>query len=296
MSTAQDLLNIGFGPPPLATPITAQGPDEFGIPWQNRGLPSGNLNIAWVGWFNSLFGRLGSLPVIQDTRANRANYSAPQYQNVLYRETDSALVYVSYGGSWTYQGGTYARTQAQLAALAAVLTVADNGLRVNVTDYAHMLMWTNPAWGWAPEDPQNAGSLGLFDVAPGAGWKLIDGTGDDGSPIGGAHPIKILKADGTLRNNTTAAAMNAGVYARGAAAYNGAVTAATNPTGPANTGSTAPGNTGAPSATTLVTAGAVAVASSAHVHVEAAHTHTIGAITLAGDPVAFVDFLPYLRK
>lgn len=50
--------NTGEGPPPLQTPITAQGPDEFGVPFQNRGLASGNLNITWGAWFASIWERI----------------------------------------------------------------------------------------------------------------------------------------------------------------------------------------------------------------------------------------------
>lgn len=57
--------NTSFGPPPIATPITAQGPDEHGIPYQNRvaqgGVPSGGLNAVWAAWFYAAFVRLSSL-------------------------------------------------------------------------------------------------------------------------------------------------------------------------------------------------------------------------------------------
>lgn len=46
--------NSNFGPPPLATPITTDTPDETGVPFQSRGLPSGNLNVGWAAWFNKL--------------------------------------------------------------------------------------------------------------------------------------------------------------------------------------------------------------------------------------------------
>jgi hypothetical protein len=197
---------------------------------------------------------------------------------------------------WLYLVGEFPCTQSTIPTLGSL----DGGMIIQVTDYGHRLKWTfngtTNVWDWAPGEP-GSGMIQFFDVAPtGVGWKLIDGLGDDGSPIGASHPIKILNGDGTLRDNTTAAAMNAGVYARGAAAYNGAVTAATAPTGAGVTGSTTPGAGSGPSATTGTTAGATLVAASGHTHTGAAHTHTIAAITLAGDPVAFTDWLPYIRK
>jgi len=166
-------------------------------------------------------------------------------------------------------------TQANLATLAATLTADDAGLLVNVTDYAHVLQWTGSAWQWGPGET-GGGYLGLFDVAPspGTGWKLIDGTGDDGSPIGVAHPIKILKSDGTTRSNITAANMTGGAYPKAAGAYNGAVTAAT-----------VPGIAGS-TATVGVSGGVGSAAANGHTHV----------MSLPGDPVAHTDWLPYLRK
>lgn len=52
------LPNSDLGPPPLTTPITAQGPDEFGVPFQARGLASGNLQIGWAAWFSGVWNRM----------------------------------------------------------------------------------------------------------------------------------------------------------------------------------------------------------------------------------------------
>lgn len=54
--------NTAFGPPPLQTPITADTPDQFGIPHQLRTeLPAtGRLNTPWAAWFNKLFEFLGT--------------------------------------------------------------------------------------------------------------------------------------------------------------------------------------------------------------------------------------------
>lgn len=48
--------NLAYGAPPLGTPILAEGPDQFGIPFQNRDGPgSGNLNPAWAAFFSALY-------------------------------------------------------------------------------------------------------------------------------------------------------------------------------------------------------------------------------------------------
>jgi hypothetical protein len=216
-------------------------------------------------------------------------------------ETDrNELKYQARGANWVYVAGTYERTQAQLAALAATLTANDDGLLVHVTDHDHILKWTNPAWGWGPGDSRNAGQVAFFDVDPGTGWKLLDGTGDDGQPIGAAHPIAILQADGTTRDNTTAANATANVHVRGAAAYNGAVTPAA---APAVAGFTASGaaNLSTASAQVIMAtpAGATGIAITGHTHTDFGHTHGATGLSTSlagGDPVATTDALPYIRK
>lgn len=215
-------------------------------------------------------------------------------------ETDrNNLVYQVQGaGSWVYVSGTYSRTQSQVAALVATLTAADVGMRIYVSDYAHTLWCTAAATvGWAPEDDKRAGEITYFDVAPtGVGWKLIDGLGDNGGAIGAGNPIAVLKSDGTTRNNTTAAAQNAGVFLRGAAAYNGAVTAKTVPTISTPT-ITAEPTVSAPSATVAVQSGAgTTVATATHIHTLSGGTISTPTATLPGPPVDFSDALPYLRK
>jgi hypothetical protein len=265
--------------------------------------------IAQVASFSGL-----NAVVIQDTHINRINlFPAGQFPpGSLYIETDRALTYidrvVDSARAWVYLEGTYSVTQSQIAGVTG-LTANDNGLRLSVTDYAHLLMWTNPAWGWAPEDDHRAGEITHFDVAPtGSGWKLINGNGDDGSPIGAAHPIVILKADGTTRNNTTAAAQNAGVFVRGAAAYAGGITAPTVPTVSALTFTGTADNTGVTaglrsihdgSGGTLVGVGTVLndIPASNHIHpYTPSGTINTPTTTLPGPPVSYSDALPYIRK
>lgn len=48
-----------LAPPPITTPITAQGPDEHGVKWENRvaqgGIPSGGLNAQWAAHFSAMY-------------------------------------------------------------------------------------------------------------------------------------------------------------------------------------------------------------------------------------------------
>lgn len=189
------------------------------------------------------------------------------------------IVYQLREGVWAYVSGAYDRLQSELAALAGDLTTDDTGFLVNVTDFAHILRWDGAAWEWGPGDPRNAGHIAFFDADPGDGWKIIDGLGDDGSAIGALHPIAILQSDGTKRSNTTAAAINNGTYVRAAAAYDGTVTPATNPT-------VLVAITGAPAV--QVGAGAANAAAVGH-----GHNTTV---SLADDPIAYTEALPYIRR
>lgn len=199
---------------------------------------------------------------------------------------------------WAYVAGECSFVQASLP---ADLGTLDHGLLVQVSDYAHQLRWSGStlAFGWAPGDA-GSGMMGWFDVAPGAGWKLIDGLGDDGSAIGASHPIKILKSDGTLRNNTTAKDQTGGSYVRSKGTYSGTVAAAVTPTlsgttasGTANLGVSTANHVGRDDIASFT------AAASNHTHVDSGHTHAVGTLAndlTGGDPIAHSDWLPYIRK
>ncbi len=210
-------------------------------------------------------------------------------------------------------------TQATLPATAKVGYVAW------VTDYDHLLYYGTAGWTWGPGDTRNAGEIAFFDSNPGTGWKAVDGTGDDGQPIGASHPIVILKSDGTTRNITTLAALTG--YLKGGA-FNGTQNTATIPTisQPTFTGNTAiftggsdttgsgAASIGANNASNTFQIGTGAsntVASNGHVHTDAGHTHNFtptgtvstpsGTVsqptaTLPADPIPNMTALPYIRK
>ena len=120
--------------------------------------------------------------------------------------TDGAVVIWNVGGSdtvfyqysktassWSYIAGTVARTQANLAALAAMLGGADTGLLADVTDFAHILKWSGSAWAYAdPSDPAGRIEAFLVDPSPTTGWHLCDGTAN----------VPYLKTDGTTGTQT----------------------------------------------------------------------------------------------
>ncbi len=90
--------NSSFGPPPLSTPITADQLDEMGIPWQQRGVPTGNLHTVWGQWFNDLGNRVSrSGGFLRDTAANMVNYPAQNYPaGSLYGQSDrGGVTYVN---------------------------------------------------------------------------------------------------------------------------------------------------------------------------------------------------------
>lgn len=87
--------------------------------------------------------------------------------------------------SWRYMNGRLFRTQSQLTALATLLGSVHTGLLVDVTDYAHTLRWSGSAWTY--DDPADFPTRIVgFDVNPGVGWHLCDGTAS----------VAYLKADG----------------------------------------------------------------------------------------------------
>ena len=122
---------------------------------------------------------------MQDTFANRPADLGAHDANFLFLETsrsaitsiDAYPVYRWTGAAWLLTAGTFARTQAQLATLAATLTTNDVGAVVLVTDYNHRLRWSGSAWGWDDgEDGSGYIMPFLMDPSPSTGWQVCDGT------------------------------------------------------------------------------------------------------------------------
>lgn len=176
-------------------------------PAQQRPLEGDFFGRAWYLYFVALqqYASTGAGLVQYGTRAARLAIAvAGLVDGTIWIETDTTLVYEWRGASlaWFYVAGIYARTQSQLAALAATLKASDAGLLVNVTDYGHVLRWTGTGWTWGPGEPGSGMSI-PFTVAPtGAGWHAADGS------VG----VSYLKSDGTT--GTTTVANVAGSYFR----------------------------------------------------------------------------------
>ncbi len=152
--------------PSAPKPPRFQGPNSPG-PSDQRDWASLQLFLV----------RLSSLGLaISGLHAHRATLGAASFNQYFFYETDTTLLYASTGAAWAWVGGSYARTQAQVAAFAAGLGASDAGTRVYVSDYAHVLMWTGAAFVYAPEDDQMAGAQVLFLAPPAAGWHLCDGS------------------------------------------------------------------------------------------------------------------------
>lgn len=170
------------------------------LPPQRQQPLSGDIfDRSWYLYFVVLqqYAATGAGLVQYGTRALRTAQSLEGLTDgTLWLETDTSLIYQWRGSTlaWVYVAGIYARTQAQLAALAATLKASDAGLLVNVTNYGHVLQWTGTAWSWGPGE-QGSGMSIPFTVAPtGAGWHAADGT------VG----VSYLKSDGTTGTTTVA--------------------------------------------------------------------------------------------
>jgi hypothetical protein len=131
--------NASLGPPPLATPITADQLDEEGIPFQSRGVPTGNLHTAWGQWFNRLIARVsGSAVILRDTSANRTNYPAGKFPGALYQETDYGdVTYISRttSGTVTTAGAAVAWISGDMFSAADLGTgqITINGVIYNIS-------------------------------------------------------------------------------------------------------------------------------------------------------------------
>ena len=114
--------------------------------------------------------------VMYGTHANRVGRPVAS-DGAVYVETDQGnLIYQVESTVWKYIAGVWRRTQSQLAALAATLGANDTGLLAEVTDYAHVLQWTGTAWQYNdPADPAGRGPV-AWEIDPGTGWHLYDGS------------------------------------------------------------------------------------------------------------------------
>jgi hypothetical protein len=201
----------------------------------------------------------------------------------------------------------------------ADLGTTDVGFLFESTDFYHLYKWTGSVWTWGPGDGCNGGQKCDFAKAPtpASAWKKLNGLGDDNTnPVGAGNPIKYAKEDGTIGSITRLDDMTAGTYSKSNAAFTGVRTSATAPTIAATTasgnasiqsGNAAIGvdngagttfNAAATGTATTVAAHTHNHTDSGHAHADSGHTHGITATTslAGGDPVDYMNFLPYLRR
>lgn len=97
-----------------------------------------------------LINSISTANVRMDVFANRGTATKGR----IFVATDMNYVaWVGDGIYWRYLSGIYPRTQAQIAAVSALLLPTDEGFLIHVTDYEHILKWTSaPAWTWGPGD------------------------------------------------------------------------------------------------------------------------------------------------
>jgi hypothetical protein len=272
----------------LPTPGNASADDalSFSTLFPQQAPASDNDEI--LGWLAlaAANGVPEAKEVLSGTHAQRILTEPTAYRDALFVETDrNNLIYQSQSGAWVYVAGAYKRTQAQLAALAATLGVNDTGLKVEVTDYRHVLAWTGTQWKWGPGEDGRHDIVGLpVDPDDTTGWQLCDGT-----------TVAYLKGDGTTANFATPDL----VSSAGAAAYlklgtpvsgpNAAVAPTFSGGAIANsfTGITVTGND-SDLGVLITSSGATRVALNPHTHpiADPSHTHSLtgGAIGSNGEP------------
>lgn len=274
-------------------------------PGPATGLPEG-ASSTFAGGGGG--GGTVSTTAIYDTYANwtTAKYDPAQLSvNTQFFITDRNFVeyvvrVVGGANKWVYQAGTYGLAQAGIAGLkgfnGAVLGTNDNGLLIEVTDYAHVLKWSGTAWGWGPGE-SGSGYFQDFAVAPtGTGWHACDGSAG----------VAYLKADGTTGTVTLPNTTGSAAYRKNGAAYASAITPATVPTISGKT-ETAPtgvtvGNNNANENFNFTGGGvSLTVAKDPHQHSvsDPQHYHDLTAanapISLPGDPIARYQAMAYFR-
>jgi hypothetical protein len=199
---------------------TLRAPLETGL-----GLDQNQIitSQAWLAYFTRgitpAINTASKSVTVADTAANMANYMAAGFNSgTLYLQTDRGVIYWSNGSVWAYLTGTYPRTQAELASLAATLGSIDTGLLVDVTDYNHLIQWTGTGWRWAPGE-NGSGYFQDFAVAPsGFGWHSCDGS-----------TVPCLKSDGSTVNVILPNTVGVPAYRKLGAIYSGTIAAAADP-------------------------------------------------------------------
>lgn len=160
---------------------------------------------------------------ITGTHAIRlSTYPASSYQvGTIFYETDRMVEYVISNSTgtnqWVYAAGMFATT---FAGRPTDLGANDAGFLLWITVQNHVFRWSGAAWAFT--DSGSGYITGFVAAPPGTGWQLCDGTATDYVVISGADLA--LTAFTTPDEITTP-----GVFHKSAAAYTGAINAASAP-------------------------------------------------------------------
>lgn len=182
--------NTNFGPPPLMTPITAGDGSEFGIPYDQRGTPTGDLHVGWGAWFNALKARIDLAALtVRGTRAGRLALSPTNYPiGTTYAETDTGLTYIDrtttavvdtnvltvnwvsgdqfvaglVGTQVTINSVGY--TVAAFVSATQITLASTAGVQAGVAYSSSMQQWEYLSGTWAADYPSLPGSLLANDI------------------------------------------------------------------------------------------------------------------------------------
>lgn len=260
---------------PLRTSATKPsdlGTDDAGFTWfdQVAGLTYRWSGSAWNYYLGSLVDTFANLP--DPALADRG---------FLFLASDRGYqVWRKGSTAWILLEGVGGPTRDTLANITGSLTSDDAGYAFYATDFDRLYRWSGSAYADAPGQwPRKA--IVDFDVAPGNGWALCDGS-----------TVTISTATGGSTSYATRNLTATNLYRRANTSSGGTAGAAT------HTHAIDPPNTtsGAPSATTTVdndlAASTVAVGSATHTHDTNIGSFTSGS---GSSLPPTMDFLPYVR-
>lgn len=154
---------------------------------------AGICTYLWTKFFQSLPFNLKTQQLIRGTHATRGLVLPTQYADGSeFYETDRNLWYTAVGNAWRYKAGILSVPQVALSQFTD-LGPNDTGLLVNVTDYAHCMMWAGTGWQFAPGDPGSDFIVAFVSGPdPATGWHSCDGSSG----------VPKLNSDGTVTTVT----------------------------------------------------------------------------------------------
>jgi hypothetical protein len=191
----------------------------------NLGRPVRGADAVPLSYLREVLGKRQETKIIQLGESSvlvgvHADRPASGVLGSLYYETDRSTLYVGDGSDWVFAGGQMRGTLDPNQKPTDLNSGGDVGFLFFSTDFHHEYRWDGSDWEWShPGDP--SGRISLFAVAPGDGWKLLDGGGNPftySTAVGGTTTISVD-------------ALNSGSTFIKFSAFSGTVDAAVPPTG-----------------------------------------------------------------